>query len=63
MDKYRGKTYRFVVNGRTGTVQGARPYSVWKIFFAVLAGLTVAAILGYLFAQGQASGTFNIQGY
>lgn len=61
--KYRGKTYRFVVNGRTGTVQGARPYSVWKIFFAVLAGLTVAAILGYLFAQGQASGTFNIQGY
>lgn len=48
--KYRGKTYRFVVNGRTGTVQGERPYSRWKIFFAVLAGLLIAGAVGYLFA-------------
>lgn len=61
--KYRGKTYRFVVNGRTGTVQGERPYSGWKIFFAVLAGLTIAAVVGYMLAQGQTSGTFNIQRY
>jgi DNA-directed RNA polymerase subunit RPC12/RpoP len=61
--KYRGKTYRFVVNGRTGTVQGERPYSRWKIFFAVLAGLIVAATVGYLFAQGQANGSFVIQRY
>ncbi|MGB1235684.1 MAG: primosomal protein N' (replication factor Y) - superfamily II helicase, partial [Planktomarina sp.] len=27
--KYRGKTFRFVVNGDTGRVQGERPYSVW----------------------------------
>jgi DNA-directed RNA polymerase subunit RPC12/RpoP len=39
--KYRGETYRFVVNGRTGRVQGERPYSAWKIAFAVL-GLLVA---------------------
>ena len=25
--KYRGKTYRFVVNGQTGAVKGERPYS------------------------------------
>ena len=49
--KYRGKTYRFVVNGRTGRVQGERPYSAIKITFAVLAGLIAAAILGYFYAQ------------
>ena len=41
--KYSGKSYRFVVNGQTGEVQGERPYSWWKIGFAVLA---VAAIVG-----------------
>ena len=39
--QFRGKTYRFVVNGRTGTVRGERPYSVIKI---VLSGLVVACI-------------------
>jgi ribosomal protein S27E len=34
--KYNGKSYRFVVNGQTGEVQGERPYSAWKIGFAVL---------------------------
>ena len=51
--KYRGKSYRFVVNGRTGRVQGERPWSVWKITFAVVLGLIVAAGLGYLWAQSQ----------
>ena len=45
--KYRGKTYRFVVNGRTGKVQGERPYSAWKITFAVIAGLIVAGAVAY----------------
>ncbi|QFT57311.1 hypothetical protein FIU94_00625 [Sulfitobacter sp. THAF37] len=49
--KYRGKTYRFVVNGRTGRVQGERPYSAVKIAFAVILGLIAAAIIGYLAAQ------------
>jgi len=49
--KFRGKTYRFVVNGRTGRVQGERPWSVWKITFAVLAGLIVAGVVGYLYAM------------
>jgi len=52
--KYRGKTYRFVVNGRTGTVQGERPYSAWKIAFTVGLGLIAAAAIGYLMAQGDA---------
>lgn len=51
--RYRGKSYRVSVNGRTGQVQGARPYSPWKIAGAVLVGLIVAAALGYLVAMGQ----------
>lgn len=49
--KYRGETYRFVVNGQTGKVQGARPWSAWKIAFAVLLGLIVAGVVGYFAAQ------------
>lgn len=51
--KYRGKTYRFVVNGQTGRVQGERPWSAWKIAFAVLLGLIVAAVVGYFVSQNQ----------
>lgn len=51
--KYRDKSYRFVVNGRTGRVQGERPWSKWKIFFAVLLGLIVAGGIGYLIAMNQ----------
>ena len=51
--KYRGKSYRFVINARTGQVQGERPYSAWKITFAVVIGLAIAACVGYLTAQQQ----------
>lgn len=45
--KYRGKTFRFVVNGQTGRVQGERPWSAWKIAAAVILGLIVAGLVGY----------------
>ncbi|KPA20900.1 hypothetical protein shim_28160 [Shimia sp. SK013] len=51
--KYRGKTYRFVVNGQTGRVQGERPYSAIKIAIAVTLGLLAAAAIGYIIAQNQ----------
>ena len=51
--KYRGQTYRFVINGRTGRVQGERPWSAIKIAMAVTLGLLVAAGLGYLVATNQ----------
>jgi hypothetical protein len=41
------------VNGRTGRVQGERPYSAWKITFSVLLGLIVALIAGYVIANNQ----------
>jgi DNA-directed RNA polymerase subunit RPC12/RpoP len=51
--KYRGKSYRFVVNGRTGRVQGERPWSAWKITFAVILGLILAGGVGYILAMQQ----------
>ncbi|PCH69249.1 MAG: primosomal protein N' (replication factor Y) - superfamily II helicase, partial [Rhodobacteraceae bacterium] len=51
--KYRGQTYRFVINGRTGRVQGERPWSVIKITIAVTLGLLVATGIGYLIATNQ----------
>ncbi|MEM1233595.1 MAG: primosomal protein N' (replication factor Y) - superfamily II helicase [Pseudomonadota bacterium] len=49
--KYRGKSYRFVVNGRTGLVQGERPFSAWKIAFAVIVLALVAGVAGYIYAM------------
>ena len=45
---YRGKLYQVAINGGTGEVQGERPYSVWKITFAVLASLITATIIFFL---------------
>jgi len=41
--RFNGKTYRFIVNGQTGEVQGERPYSPWKIVST--AGLLIIIIL------------------
>lgn len=50
---YRGTSYRFVVNGRTGRVKGERPYSVWKIAIAVGLGLLVVAAIAYVYALNE----------
>lgn len=51
--KFRGKTYRFIVNGRNARVQGERPWSAMKILIAVTIGLLVAAGIGYVLATSQ----------
>ncbi len=51
--KYRGETYRFVVNGRTGKVQGERPWSAVKIAIAIVLGGLLAAAVGYVYALNQ----------
>ncbi|MFT7060545.1 MAG: putative RNA-binding Zn-ribbon protein involved in translation (DUF1610 family) [Pseudorhodobacter sp.] len=45
--KYNGKTYRFVVNGQTGKVRGERPWSIWKIAFAVILGAAIVGAVAY----------------
>ena len=46
--KYNGKSYRFLVNGQTGEVQGERPWSIWKIGFAVIIVAALALTAVYL---------------
>ncbi len=43
--RYAGKTYRFVVNARTGAVSGDRPYSWRKITLLVVGILVVVGII------------------
>ncbi len=50
--RYRGKSYRFVVNGRTGEVEGERPYSAAKIAAVVILALAVAFALAWLQISG-----------
>lgn len=50
--RYRDKSYRFIVNGQTGKVQGERPWSAWKIAGAVVLALIVAGVVVY-FTQGK----------
>jgi len=46
--QYGNKTFQVLVNAQTGEVQGERPWSWIKIFFAVLAGIAlIAAVLYY----------------
>jgi DNA-directed RNA polymerase subunit RPC12/RpoP len=51
--KYNGKSFRFLVNGQTGEVQGERPWSIWKIGFAVV--LVVGVILGAIYLNDPAT--------
>ncbi len=43
--KFKDKVYRFMINARTGEVQGERPYSWIKITLAVLAVLAIIAAI------------------
>lgn len=49
--RFKGKLYQFLVNGRTGEVQGQRPFSALKIAMAVVAGLVLIGVVIY-FAKG-----------
>jgi len=46
--RYRDRSFRFIVNGQTGAVQGERPWSPWKIAFAVLLGAGLAGVVVWL---------------
>lgn len=43
--RYKGKVYQFLVNARTGEVQGERPYSAIKITLAVIAAMIIVGII------------------
>ncbi|MBL0743189.1 hypothetical protein [Chryseolinea lacunae] len=49
--RYNNKVYQFLVNARTGEVQGERPYSAVKIALAVIGGLLLAVVLYSMFGN------------
>lgn len=49
--RYNSKEYNFFINGENGSISGKRPYSFWKIFFAVIFGLIVLGGVIILFSQ------------
>lgn len=51
--KYNDRSYRFVVNGQTGKVQGERPWSAWKIAFAVALAAAAVGVFAYLKQTGK----------
>ncbi len=53
---YKGKVYKFMVNGRTGRVSGKYPISPLRVAIAVLLGLCVVGLFVWL-AASDASGT------
>jgi predicted RNA-binding Zn-ribbon protein involved in translation (DUF1610 family) len=55
--RFHRKSYRFVVNGRTGRVQGERPWSILKLTFAIGAVLVLGLMLIFLMSYyGQIQG-------
>ncbi len=47
--RYKKKGYRFLVNGRTGEVQGKRPWAIFKILRFIFAILGVCGFLALVF--------------
>jgi ribosomal protein S27E len=54
--KYRGKSFRFVVNGQTGRVQGERPWSWIKITIAIILAAIVIGGGLYLYDMLESGG-------
>jgi DNA-directed RNA polymerase subunit RPC12/RpoP len=51
--RYRGKVYQILINGQTGEVEGARPYSWIKIGLAVAAAAVVIGVIVWLVHKGR----------
>jgi DNA-directed RNA polymerase subunit RPC12/RpoP len=50
---YQGKTYRFLVNARTGAVKGERPFSAVKIALLVAALVTAIVVIALIVTASQ----------
>jgi hypothetical protein len=50
---YGSRSFQVLGNGYTGQIAGERPYSAWKIFFAVVAALAVFLVVVYVLGMQQ----------
>ena len=58
--RYHGKTFRFMINGQTGRVDGEKPISWIKVTIAVVLAIIIIGILLYLFSKGKSSNVGEI---
>lgn len=49
--RYRDKTFRFMINGQTGRVEGEKPVSWIKVTIAVVLAVVIIGLLIYLFSK------------
>ena len=45
--RYKGKVFQFVVNARSGEVQGGRPWSIWKVGLLILAVIALILFIAF----------------
>ena len=57
---YKGKVYRYMVNGQTGEVQGEKPVSWIRVTIAVAIVAVILAIILFLIAQGESGGSLGL---
>jgi DNA-directed RNA polymerase subunit RPC12/RpoP len=57
---YKGKVYRYMVNGQTGRVEGQKPVSWMRVAIAVVIALIVIAIIVYLSSQGESADSMGL---
>jgi hypothetical protein len=60
--RYHNKTFRFMINGQTGRVEGEKPISWIKVTIAVVIAIAVIGLLIYLFTRAdmQSSGQWPV---
>jgi hypothetical protein len=51
--RYHNKTFRFMINGQTGRVDGEKPISWIKVTIAVVLEMVIIGVLLYLFSRTQ----------
>jgi hypothetical protein len=49
--RYRGKSYRFLINGQTGAIMGNKPISYWRTGFAIVVATVVIIVITLLAKQ------------
>jgi DNA-directed RNA polymerase subunit RPC12/RpoP len=54
--RYNAKVYQILVNGRTGEIQGERPYSFWKIALLVVSVVLVVLLIVLVFGNANSAG-------
>ena len=57
---YKGKVYRYMVNGQTGRLEGQKPVSWIRVAIAVVIVLLVIAIIVYLSSQGESADSLGL---